>query len=517
MFGRSLKVIPALAVITMFATSCSSSADQPAANNTPTTTSPAASTTPRWPVPKFVESECPMDTADIEVEVTCGTVEVPENRSNPKSRMIKLAVARIHSSSTSPAPDPVVQLEGGPGFASLIDIDSYAKSAIVLERDYILWDQRGTGFSSPNLDCSETNEAVWTIFETTDSPQVEGKVMQDSMRECRKRLVDEGVDLNGYNTTENAADLADLRVAMGIEEWNLRGISYGSALAIETVRSHPEGIRSVLLDSIVAPDIAFGALERGESALRAFNELYEACAAEADCSATYGDLHVLFTKAADALDATPYETKVTDSATGEDRTVRVTGKDLWAGLFNALYDETLIPQLPAAAKAISEGDNSIIELIAQEAIPFAADQHEAMTASVTCADRSRLLNLRGFEEFADEHPELGSLLYLMVPESGCEQWGVNSQSASLNELLKAGDVDVPILLMAGRFDPITPPEDSQRVAEAMGEELLLFPDAGHGAVTSSDCAQSIWFSFLDDPATTPDAACIRLLTTPDLA
>ena len=62
-----------------------------------------------------------------------------------------------------------------------------------------------------------------------------------------------GVDLAAYNSAENAADLADLRTALGIDGWNLYGVSYGSNLAMSELRDHPEGIRSVVLDSCRSP------------------------------------------------------------------------------------------------------------------------------------------------------------------------------------------------------------------------------------------------------------------------
>jgi pimeloyl-ACP methyl ester carboxylesterase len=452
----------------------------------------------------------------LEAEVTCGTVEVPEDRTDPESRTITLAVARLHARTPDPRPDPVVQLEGGPGFPSLEDVEGYARSAVLDERDFILWDQRGTGFSDPNLDCPETNEAVWQIFASTDEPEAEGQVIAESVRACRERVVGDGVDLDGYDTTQNAADLEDVRVALGIDQWNLRGISYGSALAIEALRNHPEGIRSVLLDSIVPPDSPFGAMGRGQSALTAFDELYEACEQDADCATRYGELEALFTEAAARLDADPHQTEVVDPATGEARPVAITGRDLWAGLFNALYDESLIPALPSAAQAIAGGDATVLDLIAQDGIPFAAGQHEAMTASVQCADRGGLYDAEAFETFADEHPQLGSLLHLLVPETGCDEWDVDRQPTGFNDLLD-DDVDVPVLVMAGRFDPVTPVAGSQRVADALGEELLLFPNAGHGAVTSSECARSIWLAFLDDPADDPDTTCMEDLEPPEFS
>ena len=506
----------AVAIAGLVAVGCSSDGSDGAAGTTAPDEAAATTTAPpEWPEPRFVEGDCPMPTDAVELEVTCGTVQVPEDRTNGDSRLITLAVARIHSAADDVAPDPVVQLEGGPGFSSLEDVEGYARSSILDRRDYILWDQRGTGFSDPNLDCTETNDAVWDVFATTDAAVDEYARIEDSLRACRARITDDGAHLDGYDTTQNAADLADLRVALGIDEWNLRGVSYGSALAIETMRNHPEGLRSVLLDSVVPPDAPFGAVGRGESALRAFGELFDACAADADCAATYGDLQELFTAAADRLDADPHETSVLDPKTGNERQVAITGRDLWAGLFNALYDETLIPALPAAGKAIAGGDNAIIDLIAEDGIPFAAGQHEGMTASVSCADRAALLDPDSVEPFVAEHPELEALVYLTVPETGCEEWDVAPAEPGFNDLLTAEETDVPVLVMAGRFDPITPPEGSARVAEALGKDLLLFPNAGHGAVTSSECARDIWFAFLDDPSVDPDTSCMDELGPPE--
>ncbi|WP_426574813.1 alpha/beta hydrolase [Aquihabitans sp. McL0605] len=507
------RMILAVAVLGLATASCSSGDGSDGSEKTTSTTAAkATSTTVKaidWPEPVFKEGECPMRLGDaVIVDVTCGTVAVPENRLDPDSRMIQLAVATLHSTSPDPKPDPVVRLEGGPGFSSLADVGNDATSPVLDDRDYILWDQRGTGFSKPNLDCPEANEAIWESFRTTDDAPTEGARLQDSMRACRKRLVAEGVDLNGYNTVQNAADLADLRVALGIDEWNLRGVSYGSALAIETVRSHPEGLRSVLLDSIVPPDAGLGGVARGESALKSFDQLYRACADDAACAKKYGDLHVLFDKAAAILDKDPYETSVIDNQTGKERQVSLTGQDVWAGLFNAMYDNSLIPVLPGVAQAIVNGDNGVVDAIAESGIPLATDQTDGMTTSVDCADNQELFDASKVDPFLEEHPELSALVYLGLPETGCPEWDVESNPPPYNELLKKDDVKVPIIAMAGRFDPVTQVSGSQRVADALGVDLLLFPNVGHGAVGSDDCARTIWFAFMDDPSGYPDTSCM---------
>lgn len=482
-----------------------------------TTTERSTTTAPQidWPTPTFVAGDCPMDLTDeVIVEVTCGTVEVPENRTDPDSNTITLAVAKLHSTAAEPKPDPVVQLEGGPGFGSLADVAGYSNSTMLDERDYYLWDQRGTGFSTPSLNCPETDDAVWELFRTTDDAKTEGARVEDSLRTCRDRLLDEGVDLSGYNTRENAADLADLRVALGIDEWNLRGVSYGSALAMATIRDHPEGLHAVLLDSIVVPDEAFGAVARGRSAQRSFDELAKACAADDACDEKYGPIDELMAKAAKRLDGEPFVGTVIDPATGDERDVTITGGDLYAGVFRGMYDEELIPALPAALTSVAGGDYGIIQQLAEANIPFVTDQVEAMTTSVDCADNLPLLKPDELEPFVAEHPELATLVYQGVPETGCEEWGVPATGGDHNTLLRDEDVDVPVMVMAGRFDPITPPAGTKRVADALGVKRLYFPNAGHGGVGSSDCARGIWIAFMDDPSAYPDTSCMDDLGPP---
>lgn len=102
------------------------------------------------------------------------------------------------------------------------------------------------------------------MLNTTAPPSTEGKEVDAAVRACHERLVGDGIDLNGFNTLENVADLIDLRKALKIPEWNLHAASYGTVIAQQLLRGKPEGVRSVLLDSVVPPDDPVGALQRAE-------------------------------------------------------------------------------------------------------------------------------------------------------------------------------------------------------------------------------------------------------------
>ena len=106
-------------------------------------------------------------------------------------------------------------------------------------------------------------------------------------------MVGEGIDLSAYNTTENSADFDDLRTVMGITQWNVYGLSYGTDLALSLLRDHPEGIRSVTIDSVAPPSVV-SLPWTWTDANEGINNIFRACAAEPDCASAYGDLATAF-------------------------------------------------------------------------------------------------------------------------------------------------------------------------------------------------------------------------------
>lgn len=190
---------------------------------------------------------------DLGSDFDCGYLTVPQNREEPDGPTVRLAVARIGATAATPAPDPIVYLTGGPGGSALLSAVQRVENGWNSDREVIFFDQRGTWKSDPLLACPEVDAfmAEWVGLDTTDPATA--KRSGEAVRACRDRITAEGWDPADFNTTQNAADLADLRTALGIDEWNLYGVSYGTDLALQTLRDHPEGIRSVVLDSVVPP------------------------------------------------------------------------------------------------------------------------------------------------------------------------------------------------------------------------------------------------------------------------
>ena len=273
---------------------------------TPTPT-PAAPTPSTNGVPRFEPADCWFDEPQGQT-VECGYLIVPEDRANPSNdKTIQLAVARFKSDSSNPQPDPIVYLEGGPGgspLRSYMPVFNVYFAPFLEKRDLILLDQRGTGYSQPALDCREYYDWALSVLDQDLSVEESEQQGNAASLACRERLVGSGVNLAAFNSAENAADVNDLRVALGYEQLNLYGISYGTRLALTVLRDFPQGLRSVVIDSVVPLQSNLYTEIPGNGA-RAFELLFEACATDAACSAAYPDLRGVFFDLVDQLNDKP--------------------------------------------------------------------------------------------------------------------------------------------------------------------------------------------------------------------
>jgi pimeloyl-ACP methyl ester carboxylesterase len=471
-----------------------SSADQSA----PATSSPLPAYAPKLE-PRACDYSPPLRT-----KVTCSWLVVPEDRTRPDGQQVKLAVAFLHSKAARPLPDPIVYVHGGPGGDAVAGAhNGWDRDSRLPKRDIVLFDQRGSGLSQPSLNCPEIEEAIRRRFAAVDPLADELAARVDATRRCRDRLAASGVDLGQYNTRASAADMDDLRRALGIAQWNLVGVSYGTRLALESMRSYPAGVRSVVLDSAYPPTV--GGLEPiiagGE---RAFDQLVAGCEASSACDAMYGDLDALITDAFDALNQQPFRGSVDLGPDAGGRIqLAVEGTDLIGGVYTALYDASLIPVLPRALEAIARHDYGIINALAQQAIPFATSQSEGAYLSVDCADSQAVDPERTARILRDS-----GRFAIVVAESAppyCEVWNVPS-ARGFNEPVVS---DIPTLVLAGTYDPVTPPQNGKdAVATLPNSTYVEIDGVGHAVLFSNPCSSAIYRSFLESPDN-PETDCAK--------
>jgi len=512
------KLLLSVMALTLLLTGCG----QPAAPPTPTqvapeptaTVEPTPEPTPtieptQEPVATFEEADCPFRVPEDPV-VECGFVVVPEDHNDPDGPTIRIAVAVFKDQSDEHQPDPVMFLTGGPGEKTVHNAPAFAQifAPIHPNRDLIVFDQRGVGLSEPALECPEFVQALFDLLDEPD-PEVALQAQFDALMTCRDRLVSEGHNLSAYNTVQNAADVNAIRIALGYDQVNLYGGSYGSLLAQATMRDHPERIRSVAINSVLPLEKSiFVSTTTANAVMR----LLDACAADEACDSAYPNLQEVLFEVIDQLNTEPVPITVTNPLDGQGYDAWLTGDAVLGNLVIFLYVTQTIPVLPQAIFDVYNGDYGLMTQLSSTKLALLDLTTRGMLFSVLCTDDligrtpEDLLNIRAAlprQLVSSADPEV-------IVEYGifgiCEKWPVQEADPWVKEPLVS---DIPTLVLEGEFDPVTPPEYGQLVAGYLSNSYFFeFPGEGHNVIVASGCARSIAGAFIDDPTQAPDAACI---------
>ncbi|MER7465367.1 alpha/beta fold hydrolase [Streptomyces sp. NPDC097981] len=494
----------ALACLAVFGSTPGSAASPPAHTVGPSPAAPA----------RFVAGPCPKTAEPIAALSTarCGFLEVPENRGRPGGRTVKLAVAVIPADSAKPAADPVVFMAGGPGGDTFDDIPFLVESGLNRGRELIIMAQRGNLHDRPNLACPEIDrfneQAVGLGYDAASAE----RLMLDAVKKCRDRLAADGADLSAYNSTENAADFADLRKALGIRQWNVYGYSYGSDLALTYLRLHPEGIRAVAIDSVTPPQSAV--LPWGWSSAReGIDNILKACAAEPRCKSRYPDPMGTLTEQVRKLEAQPLTLNARPPNGGNPVKVVLDG----GAVLNLLVANAIKPKdLPAAIDELGRGrPDRFARARAADSVQPVGETAHGLTQSVACSEwapgstESDVLKAgrRAFSGWPDT--VLAQVPQLPFQYGMCRIWDVPDRAA-VQRVATAGAV--PTLLLSGTFDAKTGASWANEAARTLSRSTSVrIPGTTHWVVPQSPCAQRVLASFLVRP-TAPDTGCAAGLT-----
>lgn len=469
---------------------------QPAPLALPDASLPTA-TTVQW-----TTSPCrfPVPTGHV---VDCGDLAVPENYNAPEGHRIRLHVAILRSSSPTPAPDPLVILYGGPGANTLdrlpVAIERFGR--VLEQRDIILFDERGVGYSQPSLNCPEIdNLEVEAIDENLDRRQALARRLA-AYRRCRDRLERSGIDLRAYSAAALAADTDHLRRALGYDAWNLYGVSYGARQALTIMRDYPEGLRSVVLDSVYPVDIDLAA-ETTTRYVYALDRLFAATEAQ------HPEFEQDFYSLVNELDANPCRV----TAIIPQRFILpyqdFDGNDLLELVVRII---SLWPQaFPHLPKFVADINNGNYVDLMELAKPAAGDQlfSEGMNLSVICQEIDSSTDLPEGHSGSDTEPRLLTFAREEAAQRKmlCRLW-LGADWLRKSEVGIASDI--PTLVLRGAEDVVIPAGwDERATADLSTVTRLIFPGVGHGVANSNTCAQEAIAVFLGTPRTMPRLPCL---------
>jgi pimeloyl-ACP methyl ester carboxylesterase len=454
---------------------------------------------------EFEKVECKgSTTTQAGFKVDCGYLTVPENRSQPDGRQIRLYVAILRTRNKTPQPDPLFYLEGGPGGRAheMIFPLSTMLAKILAERDIVILDQRGTGWSEPVLDCPEPNQKSLEAIAAGLSNDEAFSQEQDGWLSCRERLIAEGIDLSMYNSAASADDVADLTKTLGYEKYNLLGVSYGTRLALTILRDNPKGVRSVILDSVIPPNVDFFETIT-TNAQRSLDLVFERCAADPKCGPKYPNLETDFYTLVDQLNKDP----ITVQAAGINYPVH--GDDLINVVFNTLYDYETIRQLPELIANTSQGSTEWLGMWLDYIYSMSVDWGAHLSS--WCSEE---IPYNSKNETAQQDAKLKPAIVAGMELDGdyyqsCKLWNVTPAG---NEESDAVSSTVPVLMLAGDYDPVTPPEFARLAAETLeNSRLYEFESRTHGVMFSTICARDMMYQFITAPESELDTSCMDQL------
>ena len=429
--------------------------------------------------------------AGLDHDAQCGVLRRPLDPARPDATQFDLHVVVIPALARQKLPDPIFFFAGGPGQSAvgLAGTIEHLVSRLGARRDLVLIDQRGTGHSAPlQCDVPPPDEA---IARALDRARLVAGL--DACRAALQKLP--WGDLRFYTTTIAMADADAVRAALGAEQVDLLGISYGTRAALEYLRAYPRHVRRVVIDGVAPPDMVLpesNAID-GEAAMQA---LFRDCAAETACA----QAHPALAQRWQALLASlPQAVDAADPVTGQPRRFTLTAEALRGLVRSSLYTPTLGAMLPHAIEAAAAGRFGALLALSSSTGARPTDVSEGQHFSVVCAeDVPRMQPASG--PASDQGPQG---LYRAV----CAHWPRGDVPVAFYTIPRS---DVPVLLLSGGLDPVTPPRHAERVAKALGPKArsVVVANNGHN-VTAIACMRDAVFRFVD-AATEAEAQAVDM-------
>ena len=457
------------------------------------------------------DSKPPYETIDCGfkmpgIELTCGFVEVRENRSKPDGRSIPVHFVRAGATGETARPDPIVFLGGGPGTHATLEAGGmiWRNRARLEKRDLIVVDQRGTGRSNP-LDCFDHGDdgGADVVRELFSQGFFEAK----TFRECKKEL-SKKADLTQYTTTASVEDVEEIRRALGYPQINLMGGSYGTRWALEYMRRHPESLRSAVLFGVAPPaDLLVERVARDFQ--RDLEALIAACEQETACSERYPEFREQLDRIFETIRKKPVDTGV--RAGGKTIPVTLSYEQLVTSMRFTLYSVQLSAVLPSHVAAAAAGDyKPFANNLAGTSIPLHNSIAEGLWASVKCAEELPFIDYERAKRLS-----AGTALGTLRLESEREICSVWPRGAIPEDFNSPVESDVPALLIAGEFDTATPLELAEKAIAHLPNGLLVrVANRSHWGL-SGPCVDGIADRFLESASVEDlDSACASEFTRP---
>ncbi len=441
------------------------------------------------------------DIQGVQGKAKCGTLEVYEDRAARKGRKINLNIVVLPATSAQREPDPLFYFAGGPGSAATEDAPGIAQifAKIREHRDLVFVDQRGTGGSNP-LNCD--------FYNANDLQSYLGYFFPlEDIRKCRTQL-EPKADLKLYTTTIAMDDIDDARAALGYDRINLFGGSYGTRAALTYLKRHPQHVRAAILQG-VSPANQLMPRDFPQHTERALQGVLSECVADQQCNSAFPNVKAEAQTVLAQLIKGPVEVEVQKPRSSERVKVKLS-RDLAAETIRyMLYSPVAASRIPLMIHLAAQGNFAPMTRAALEyRVNLVATGSNGMYLSVTCAEDLPWIKPGEGERIA-ANTFLGDYR-LRQQREACELWPRATIERDYSQPLRS---DVPVLILTGEWDPVTPPLYGEATAKALKNSLhIVVPHGAHGlgGLEGIDCIDRIINEFVESGTTKDiDTNCVK--------
>jgi len=441
------------------------------------------------------------DVQGVQGKAKCGTLEVYEDRAARKGRKINLNIIVLPATSAPREPDPLFYFAGGPGSAATEDAGGIAQAfpRIREHRDLVFVDQRGTGNSNP-LNCE--------FYNANDLQSYLGYFFPlDDVRKCRTQL-EPKADLKLYTTTIAMDDIDDARAALGYERINLLGGSYGTRAAITYLKRHPQHVRVATLHG-VSPTNHFMPSDFPLQTERALQGVLSECVANQECNKAFPNVKAEAQAVLAQLIKGPVEVEI-EKPRSTDRVKVKLSRDLAAEAIRyMLYNPVAASRIPLIIHLAAQGNFAPLTYAAlQYRENLVSTGSNGMYLSVTCAEDLPWIKPGEGERMA-ANTFLGDYR-LRQQREACALWPRATIERDYSQPVRS---DVPVLILTGEWDPVTPPSNGESAAKSLKNSLhIVVPHGAHGldGLEGIDCIDNILMEFIERGTTKGiDTSCVQ--------
>ena len=460
-------------------------------------------------------TDCPDEVALVFVVTpACGYLTVPERWEAPNGKMIRIFVARVDPADGVDADDPMVVV--GETLGGRLEYGGLASLAQRTGRVVYIVDRRGTGLSEPVLRCHEVGAARNAILAVPARDPAATSLLTAALRDCRARLVADGIDIEAYGLLSSARDIEALRTELALPPWNVIGFGSASRLALEVARQSPAGVRSIVLDSPVpaqGPDPAFNAA----AAAAVMARLAELCESDADCGRAHGDVEAELGALIDSLRVEPITLHAGATAQAPtivfddiraSRAIRATlgyegGRKLSSLLrsIRAASDRTIVPDDPLVRLLTEAGDACV------GYFPDCTNVEDGSWLGTLCADVVPFMDRPAALSPTAATAWLAPTFEHSPLFAACDAWAVRPADPSIAAPVVS---DVPALVLVGQFDPYTGPlpELEAALVGLSSATFLEVPNQSYNVFGFNECPRQVRRGWLNDPTAALDTACL---------